>query len=258
WTGYVVSAARIARADRTRLVVWGWLAAGFLFLSLGESKLVTYALPLFPALGILIGDAIASRGSPFDRVGYGVCAVTIALIPLAALAAVQIKFGGVSRGIWVINSLITAAIVYVATVLPRHPPGSTRSSRLVPWALPVMALGALMVASPRAAAWMTAKDAALQLNRIGHLPAQVLVLDERVGSLIFYLDPALRAAASPDRVHETTMAEAVQRSRGEPLDVVIIVRNNLLGRFDRQFASPPRPAWTAGTTTMFRGESLQK
>jgi 4-amino-4-deoxy-L-arabinose transferase-like glycosyltransferase len=258
WTGYLVRAAQIARGERMRLVVWGWLAAGFLFLSLGESKLVTYALPLFPALAILIGDAIASTGSPFDRVGYGVCAATLAVIPLGALAAVQIKFGGVSRGVWIINSLITVAILYVASVLPRNPRAPMFSTRFVPWPLPLMALGALMVASPRAAAWMTGKDAALQLNRDGRLPAQVLVLEERVGSLIFYLDPTLRADASPDRVHQATMAEAVQRSRREPLDAVIIVRNNLLERFDRQFASPPRPAWTAGTTTMFRGESLQK
>src|SRR5215471_4215673 len=52
WTGYLAGAARIARADRLRLVVWAWLAAGFVFLSVGESKLATYALPLFPALAI--------------------------------------------------------------------------------------------------------------------------------------------------------------------------------------------------------------
>src|SRR5262249_19719408 len=181
-----------------RLVVWAWLAAGFLFLSLGESKLVTYALPLFPALAMLIGDAIAARGSPFDPVGYGVCAVTLAIIPLAALAAVQIKFGGVSPGIWVINSLITAAIVYVASVLPRTPRFPARFSRLAPWPLPLMALGALMVAAPRAAAWMTGKDAALQLNRGGRLPGKVLVLDERVGLLIFCLEPMLSAVGRPE------------------------------------------------------------
>jgi hypothetical protein len=121
-----------------------------------------------------------------------------------------------------------------------------------------MALGALMVASPRAAAWMSGKDAALQLNRGGRLPAHVLVLEERVGSLVFYLDPALRADATPGRVNQATMADAIQRSRAEPLDGVVIVRNNLLVRFDRQFAAPPQPAWTAGTTTIFRMESVQK
>jgi hypothetical protein len=54
------------------------------------------------------------------------------------------------------------------------------------------------------------------------------------------------------------MADAIQRSRSEPLDGVVIVRNNLLERFDRQFAAPPQPAWTAGTSTVFRVGSVQK
>jgi 4-amino-4-deoxy-L-arabinose transferase-like glycosyltransferase len=260
-TGYLASAARLARAERMRLVVWAWLAAGFVFLSIGESKLATYALPLFPALAILIGDAIASSGSAFDRIGYGVYAATLALLPVSALVALRVKFGDVDRGVWLINGLISAAIIYVASLLPRKrrtPRNPPLASPFAPWPLPLMALGALMVASPRAAAWMTGKDAALQLNRGGHLPEHVLVLDERVGSLIFYLDPALRADAAPGRVTQATMADAIQRSRSEPLDGVVIVRNNLLERFKRQFAVPPQPAWAAGTTTIFRMESVQK
>jgi hypothetical protein len=86
----------------------------------------------------------------------------------------------------------------------------------------------------------------------------VLVLEERIGSLVFYLDPPLRAEANPDRIGQATMFDAIQRSRAEPLDAVVIVRNNLLERFERQFAVPPQPAWTAGTTTIFRAESLQR
>jgi 4-amino-4-deoxy-L-arabinose transferase-like glycosyltransferase len=261
WTGYLASAARLARAERMRLVVWAWLAAGFVFLSVGESKLATYALPLFPALAILIGDAIASSGSAFDRVGYGVYAATLAFIPIGALVALRVKFGDVDRGVWIIGGLIAAVIVYVASLLPRTqrlPRSGWLTSPFAPWPLPLMALGALMVASPRAAAWMSGKEAALQLNRGGRLPAHVLVLEERVGSLVFYLDPALRADATPGRVNQATMADAIQRSRAEPLDGVVIVRNNLLVRFDRQFAAPPQPAWTAGTTTIFRMESVQK
>src|ERR1700730_2575345 len=59
---------------------------------------------------------------------------------------------------------------------------------------------ALMIVAPRAAAWMTSRDLAATLNRAGRLPPRVLVLDERIGSLIFYLDPPLRAEATPARV----------------------------------------------------------
>src|SRR5215471_1374563 len=58
WTGYLARAARTARADRRRLVIWAWLTVGFVFLSAGESKLATYALPLFPALAILVAQVV--------------------------------------------------------------------------------------------------------------------------------------------------------------------------------------------------------
>jgi 4-amino-4-deoxy-L-arabinose transferase-like glycosyltransferase len=258
WAGYLVSAARVARADRMRLVIWVWLAAGFVFLSAGESKLATYALPLFPALAILVGDTIVSSGSAFDRTGYVVCATTLAVLPIGALVAVQFKFGGVARNVWIVNVLISAAIVCVAVWIPRARRPPHRVAPQIPWQLPLMALAGLMVATPLAAAWMTGKDAALQLNRGGRLPPHVLVLEERLGSLIFYLDPALRADATPETVDRASIPDAIQRSRGEPLDAVVIVRNNLLDRFDRQFAAPPQPAWRAGTTTIFRVDSVHK
>jgi 4-amino-4-deoxy-L-arabinose transferase-like glycosyltransferase len=67
WTGYLLRAARTIRRDRLRIVIWSWLAIGFVFLSIGESKLATYALPLFPALAILIGEAIAASHGAIDR-----------------------------------------------------------------------------------------------------------------------------------------------------------------------------------------------
>src|SRR6266702_5564735 len=56
WTGYLMSAMASARGHSTRLVLWGWFALGFVFLSLAESKLVTYVLPPFPALAIIAGE----------------------------------------------------------------------------------------------------------------------------------------------------------------------------------------------------------
>jgi 4-amino-4-deoxy-L-arabinose transferase-like glycosyltransferase len=257
WTGYLVGALQRARADRLRLVVWAWLAAGFVFLSVGESKLVTYALPLFPALAILTGETIASASSAVDRIGYSVFAATLAVLPIGALVALHVKFGDVPRSVWIANGLISAAIVYVSLRLLRPLRVPRPESPRLPWQLPLMALGGLMVALPRAAAWMTARDVALQLNRGGRLPPLVLVVEERIGSLVFYLTPPLRADATPATVDRASIPEAIQRSRSEPLDGVVIVRNNLLERFDRQFAAPPQPAWTAGTTTIFRVESVQ-
>ncbi|HVR19920.1 MAG TPA: hypothetical protein VMS65_09490, partial [Polyangiaceae bacterium] len=94
WTGYLVSAARSVMGNRLRLVVWGWFVAGLVFLSVGESKLVTYVLPLFPALAILAGERIVAAGTFGGRAAYGLLASTLALLPIAALIAVSYKFGG--------------------------------------------------------------------------------------------------------------------------------------------------------------------
>lgn len=263
WTGYLVAAARTARADRRRLIVWGWLIAGFVFLSAGESKLATYVLPLFPALAILAGEAIASVEGAIDPIGYGVYAATLTAIPIGAIIALQVKFGGVSAAYWILGAATSLAAAFVS--IPRAPRLPRR--RVLGWLEPftgaaplpsLIALMGLMIAVPRAASWMTSREVAFELNSGGQLPPHVLVVEERIGSLIFYLDPALRAAATPDRVDRASMPEAIQRSRVEPLDGVVVVRNNLLDRFERQFAVPPAPAATAGTNTIFRVESLQK
>ena len=255
WTGYLLAAARRPHAGSMRLLMWGWFVAGLVFLSAGESKLATYALPLFPALAILAANAIVSSEPAFDRVGYGVYAIALAAMPIGAIVALNVRFGHVDPRVWIVNGLISAAIVWVAVAIRRMP-------RVTPqfpaWPLALMAVGGLMVASPRAAEWMTAKETALELNRAGRLPPRIIVVDERVGSLVFYLDPALRAEASPDRIVQAGMADAIQRSRAEPLDAVVVVRNNRLERFERQFAVPPDPTWTAGTSTIFRVGSLRQ
>src|SRR5262249_23940811 len=119
WTGYLGRSARTARADRRRLVIWAWLGAGFVFLSVGQSKLATFALPLFPALAILIADVVASNDAAKDRLGYSVYAITLAVIPVGAALALQIKFGGVGPAVWIITGSISAVVAFM--VLPHAP-----------------------------------------------------------------------------------------------------------------------------------------
>ena len=83
------------------------------------------------------------------------------------------------------------------------------------------------------------------------------VLDERIGSLVFYLDPALRAEASVDRLDEASFAEAIGRVRVDPDDAVLAVRNSQLAQFNRLFATPPPPDARAGTFTIFRAVTVR-
>jgi 4-amino-4-deoxy-L-arabinose transferase-like glycosyltransferase len=258
WTGYLAGAARGALGSRMRLVTWGWFLAGFVFLSAGESKLVTYALPLFPALAILAAERIVAAGTFAGRLAYGTFVTSLAILPLGALIAVALRFGGVSVTSWLIVLLASAAIAVVGIRLRPDRASTLHDRAAAVMGLPVMALLALMIVAPRAASWMTARDLAASLNSAGTLPPYVSVLDERIGSLVFYLAPPLRASAAPGRIDNASIAEAIGRMRAAPDDAVLAVRDDRLARFNRLFATPPVPAAHAGTFTIFRAGPLRE
>jgi 4-amino-4-deoxy-L-arabinose transferase-like glycosyltransferase len=258
WTGYLVAAARRARQHRMTLAVWTWFVLGFVFLSAGESKLVTYALPLFPALALLAAHAIVSGPGWRDRTGFITFAVTLALLPALALAVVAWRFGPAAQTLWLIVGLVTLAIAAVAGWLARRPAAALDAETSRTMRLAAMAFFGLMIVLPRAAAWMTARDLAASLNAGGTLPPHVTVAGERVGSLIFYLAPPLRGAATPARVEETTLAQAVVRVRTDAADAIVAVRDTDVSRFRRLFGAPPSPQAHAGTFTIFRAGDLQR
>jgi 4-amino-4-deoxy-L-arabinose transferase-like glycosyltransferase len=257
WTGYLIAAARRARQQRMTLAVWAWFVLGFVFLSAGESKLITYALPLFPATAILAADAIVSGAGWRYRTGFATFAATLALLPAVALTLVAWRFAQVAATVWVMIGLITLAIAAVAMRIWRQPPASLTVETFRLMRLPALALFGLMIVLPRAAAWMTARDLAASLNGAGTLPSHVSVASERIGSLIFYMSPPLRAAATPERVDETTLAQAVGRIRTEAPDAIFAVRDTDVSRFRRLFNLPPAAQAHAGTFTIFRAGDLR-
>jgi 4-amino-4-deoxy-L-arabinose transferase-like glycosyltransferase len=280
WTAYLIGAARVrlrqgfgeTPSQRSGLaaVLWGWFAIGLVFLSIGESKLVTYALPLFPALALIVGEYLnrviappphesrSFRLQAEDRwftFAFSIHAVALALIPVAGLILLKIKFGDMPRLLWVIVIVLSVEILRSAFVAMRARSGGTLVNDIVRMSL--IALIAMMFVAPRVAAWMSSRDLAATLNSGGALPPKVFVIDERIGSLIFYLDPALRAEATADRLNLSSFPDVVTRLRADPTDVVFAVRNNQLPRFNRMFASPPPPDARAGTFTLFRADTLR-
>jgi hypothetical protein len=269
WTAYLAGALRDAtRGPRAspeagrRLVLWGWFATGLVFLSIGESKLVTYALPLFPALALIVGEYVARRhavgGGPVDplfRMALVAQAAALALLPAIGLLLLKWKFDEMRPQWWFGILLVSLLIAFTARRAFRSSSEYGVIDGIV--RVSVMALFGLMIVAPRAAAWMTSRDLAAALNTAGALPSRVWVVDERIGSLIFYLDPALRAEASADRVDTATFPEAMTRLRVDPPDALLAVRNSQLPRFLRMFPSPPAAEAHAGTFTVFRVETLR-
>src|SRR6266545_265258 len=284
WTPYLIVAARSARHDSlrqassparqasdalpaarqasspVRLMVWGWLAIGLAFLSAGESKLVTYALPLFPALALLVGDAVARndsnlRGRLFTG-AFAVHAAFVAMLPAAGLAALRWKYRTNYPYLWPVVIACGALAVYIAIRAWR----SREPHGLMSWmaGAAIVSLVGVMAVLPRVASWMTSRELASALNAGATLPPRVSVIDERIGSLVFYLAPPLRVSATHDRLTEASFSDAVVRVRVDPDDAIVAVRNGQLERFNRLFPHPPVPDARAGTFTIFRTLTLRE
>ncbi len=271
WTAYLAgaalrssgsAAATLGAGTSLRRVLWGWFAIGLAFLSIGESKLVTYALPLFPALALIVGDYVSTAGTPRApvdglpfRVAFATHVLTLALLPALGLILIQSKFHHVEVSAW-----IAVGVVGVLTLgAGRRAAQSTSTDSLMAGIvrMTVVSVIGMMIVAPRAAAWMTSRDLAASLNRDATLPPHVSIVDERVGSVIFYLDPRLRAHATRDRIDATSFPEALARVRTDPPDALTAVRNSQLPRFNRMFPSPPAPDRIAGTFSLFRADTLR-
>ena len=77
---------------------------------------------------------------------------------------------------------------------------------------------------PRLAEMYSARDLAEHFNRVGRVPARLLLAEERIGSLVFYLDPRLRAGLTEDQV-QYLLADPPTPLR--PGDVVAVKERNL-------------------------------
>ena len=220
---------------------------------------MTYALPLFPALALLIGifiERAAARpeDQPWVRAGYILHVAVLAISPLLALVAIRVHFRTtLAAGLWIIAAAAAAAIVFNAVIDRRD------ANRLVPRLIRMIAIFAIALiglVGPLGASWMTARDLARALNESGTLPPSVTIVDERIGSLVFYLSPPLRAEATRSRLIQASLPEAISRARLDPPDAMVALRRTELERFNRMFATPPLSDRNAGTMVIFRSGAI--
>ena len=97
-----------------------------------------------------------------------------------------------------------------------------RATSLLALSTAAVVTAVLTILLPAAATSFTARDLALALNSHPILPARLLVVRERIGSLVFYLDPRLRHGLTPDRF-QTVQAREI-RERVVPRDTLVAVR----------------------------------
>lgn len=258
WTGYLVSALGHVRSDAKRpitWIVWLWFALGFVFLSVGESKLVTYVLPIFPALALVVAEEIVSFGR--SRSAGTTLVVTLAALPVITVILLRVALHATIGLAWIVPVVATAIVLLLARSVTRvssFEAGVTGDATIA-----LVAIVAVLAAPlPRAAAYLTSRDLAQFLNARPHLPSRVSVFDERIGSLVFYLSPALRAEATPERIQTTSSSLVIERARTEPSDALTAVRDDQLQQFLGLFPQAPQSVGRAGTFTLYRADHVRE
>jgi 4-amino-4-deoxy-L-arabinose transferase-like glycosyltransferase len=240
WVAYLAPAAhehwvrkapRIGKehARNATVFVWAWVIAGVAFLSLAQSKLVTYLSPVFPGVAILAaavwmrflsGDMAPPVRRTMSLTLWATCLLGPVLLPVA-LHVVQERYDLAFSGwIWA-----GALIVAFAAWLPAGFWIAGRPARSLYCALGVLVTSFAFILSmvmPNVAEATSARSLADHFNRIGRVPPRLLVVEERIGSVIFYLDRELRAGLRPtqlQRVDFDDLAGMRRLTRGSMIAV---------------------------------------
>ena len=193
--------------DATRLG-WSLLLTGTLFLSLSKSKLLTYVLPVFPSIAVLAAVAWLAwfeRGGQhpsrwFARMRVVQAGIGAMILP-AALVFAPAKFPVPHvTWMWVMALTIAGGWWTAARLAARRP---DRAAALGATLTAATLAGSL--ASTGAAGGERSRRRAIWPRRStarGNSRRELWMVDQRPGSLVFYLDPALRRGLTADRVLE--------------------------------------------------------
>ncbi len=271
WIAYApVVAARdwFARARRprpagfeARQFLWFWTISGLVLLSVARSKLGTYVLPVFPAIAILSAAAWMppfrdSESAAARRLAviatWVVTSIGSALLPLLLAASERtydVRYPAVAwAAAWAFGP------VCWFWVRPWQPPSAGRTVIRIVCLQSAAMLAVMTLAFPPVATLLSARDLAEHFNRIGRFPPQLLVVNERVGSLVFYLEPALRRTIGADQVRSIDL-----RSLGDsptPPGTLVAIPQRLQAEADRLWSLSPATGTEAGHFRVYDASAM--
>jgi 4-amino-4-deoxy-L-arabinose transferase-like glycosyltransferase len=189
-----------ASGNRPLLLLVCWFIGCTLFLTVSRSKLVTYIWPVFPAVAILTAivwtrkiDGVLSDGAKWwmGRIVWCSCLIGTLGLP-ATLAITQIalptRFPLLAWMLAIAAALTTLAPLW-SWLHGRYRLTLGLGAITVCGQLVVLLLCAL----PQVAWGLSGRDLADYLNHTRDLPSRILMTQERIGSVIFYLDRDLRS-----------------------------------------------------------------
>jgi hypothetical protein len=235
-------------------LLWCWLIGSTVLLSLAHSKLITYIWPVFPAVAVLaaVGWARLLEGT-LDQVARRSLLCTFLfsslsgpiVLPLAVFAVHKIFAVDFSWPVWVAAALAgSAALVPLVFLRTKQWPAMLAASTL---STAIQFVVALTVVLPPVAEEFTARSLAHYFNNSGRLPPRLLMAEERLGSLVFYLDPALRLGLKENQLGRILPDQTTEIPPGS----VIVLPENRAERADQYAVLAGLPYKTFGRYRLY-------
>jgi len=263
--GQAVSARPPAQAGARRLL-WTWVAIDLVILSAAGSKLVTYLMPLFPALAILGALAWNARlrraddpAGPARSSGFTVAVWLHALTGVSIVPAV-LTFAGIELGIqfgsaaWTGSALLVAGYLAVLAAWRGGRAGQTLALQVGLVAATFLLL--MGTAFGPVAEQMSARSLARALNARDQMP-RVWVVEERLGSVVFYLDADHRRGLTPARIDSMELGRLLGDLSVAPDDLVVVLAEHEVPRFARGIDLTGVPFERAGRHRLYTAGALR-
>ncbi len=244
------------------LLLWCWLIACTLFLSMSHSKLVTYIWPVFPAVAILAavawvrllgGQLTQAARVSILRTFRLSCLGGVVVLPIVMAVAGSKFHVQFTSTAWAIGAL-TACTSWSALIFFRFDRHRTMLSAGL---LSIVAQYAVLITFlfPPIAEQVSARGLAEHFNRLGRLPPRVLISEDRVGSLVFYLDPQLRADLKAGQLEEIPAEDLAALPPQRPGTVVSLPERHIK-RADRHLDLADIEYQRAGSHRIYNARQL--
>jgi 4-amino-4-deoxy-L-arabinose transferase-like glycosyltransferase len=229
-----------------------WLVSNALFLSAAGSKLLTYALPMFPAVALLVVISwtlgVGAGGLRGAKAACWIEGLSIVALPLGA-SLVAVSDGPLSTArLWLLGTCAAGGGALWLLSIRTWLSGARReledaSPPVWPRAAVIAAVYAGVVSClyGPVANRHSAKALSAHFNESGRLPRRLFVFDERLGSLLFYLTPALRAECSTDRLRPVDFGELRQAARTMALGDVVAIPTQAVALVSRSLPAGSLP-----------------
>lgn len=242
WVWYLVPMLRDEWRDRTQssqtrpqvVLLLCWFVGGLLFLSVAKSKLVTYALPLFPAMAILC--AVSWHRFTQRRMSDVSARWFVNMIRSAGSFGIIVPFGilcvcGLILGTWwSATAWLLAAILSVASAVTWRSFEKRRfyhsAGLLSVWVAGVVCLvmtWPLQIFAEN----HSERSLAQWINRQPVLPENLILVGEKPASVLFYLSSDLRKQLGPRRITSQQLDDFPPQSRLAPGAVLAVTQKKI-------------------------------